>query len=445
MMGLASVGRLQLDDDSLSREDIAQAMMRLCRFKHKEEDLVHCSKRPKTFCHWDGIGDTRENLSWIYFGYDLEKEDYVYGFPNNCYDISFGGQDPGKILEKADKIAAEFAAAVDRLKAVTFPIIDKLLLILQCGHFPACPMLAHHYMLGGTFRLDDNGWCIPEYRRPIDFLKPAMDFMAAMKVVIQELKEIKQPAPLPDLPQLRDTAGENMRTLERAFPLIQRMEDFNVDLNFFWKDSIILNDTVWFVDEVKGFTDQQLFSTPGRPGMWYAAYVNPYMEYMLVFTRGRGDSLEVWKIEGQLEAAAPERDGHNNSNTQKKRRVDPRSSQEFVAHAKLRAHTGQNVYGDWTLTFLKEIWILDSSCLICEPTSSFPGESWPLILDLTAPRVDRPPRALQMIRLAGLPKSLEDVVALPGRRRKVWGGVWEPIGQHREAMHWPAWEAMPSV
>jgi len=370
-----------------------------------------CRRQP--FKKWCANGSPVDDLSWLAVGYNLEKHTYA-GEPC-CFKYSIG--DGGAMIAEAKRLL-DIIEGLTEVPHYATHIVEVARCTLTCviaESFPATPMIAHHWMIGGDF---DRvaGWAVPMYTTTeYPYKQPGLDLLAGIHKLLRSIDVLGPQGRLPPLPvnaitqqitamgTLRD---QNMRIATKGFPRILGGNVRYPDgLVLFW-NSDVMDKCHLSMSSVSKFEDDQLANCPisDYGTRWYVPYISAYAEYFIVFVReinpvSKLPEVTTWKIDGNME------DG-------------PDGTRVYTQNAKLRLHHGM-YEGKWYIGFLKEFWTPGTSLVCDDPRQSsdgpLPQMCFPLILDLHAERDHCQPRRSQLIRCLDLPQNLKDVMLYPGR------------------------------
>lgn len=299
-------------------------------------------------------------------------------------------------------------------------VVCYILRLLKAEVFPAGPMIAHHWMIGGDFT-EDEGWAIPNFvegRCP--YSQPGRDFMDGVERVLRSVGERQHRVPpVTEVPmQLSPIPGQcemNLQAVRDAFPrlLDDRARAFPKGLVPFWEEGIMHSYYLWS-ECIPTFFDNELVKSPGSSD-WYVVFVSMFFEYFIVFQHEtdpmNGEPVVTsWKLDGKISTM-------------------PDGERVYEVSAKLRVNHGVDEHSGRTyMEFLKERWTPANSLVCGSPMTTL---IYPMVLDLVAERcTGMAPRRNQLIRCMTVPDNIQEAVLVTGRRRRdPITGIWEPISK----------------
>ena len=170
------------------------------------------------------------------------------------------------------------------------------------GDFPAAPMIAHQWMIGGRCFLRPDGHALPDYTYDHEVLRPARDLIAGVVRMLSNLVDVVK---LHVVPALFDARLANLQTVWKAWPPIQYSNDnFLPDILPFWQSKLML--TCHLYDALlDSFSDHKLIqyplSTSGHQDCM-AFYIDATRRWFIIFMRSDNGEpsnplVTVWKLD----------------------------------------------------------------------------------------------------------------------------------------------------
>ena len=149
-----------LIDESVFREDCVKIMGFLVSTMHQDRNRFQPARRMNPFSKWAALGSPVDDLSWLAFGYDLEK----HAYPGEPSEYGYPMDDDGKIVASCRRLMTiiDGITEVPNCAKHTMEVTRCCLESVAEARFPATSMIAHHFMVDGVF-VNESGWAVPIY------------------------------------------------------------------------------------------------------------------------------------------------------------------------------------------------------------------------------------------------------------------------------------------
>ena len=267
----------------------------------------------RIFCRWRGQGcDPRTDLTWLCFAYDPRTHDYA-GRPN-YFDYQHVAEPTASIARGLSAIVQSYvcgiAGTLPRGAQALATVFTKLLAMILDDKFPVGPILAHHFMVQGSF-MSKDGTPFPCYANDAARSRPAMDAVEGIRVLLDGLgvRLTKEPVIRQDVLNTSSVsmADQNFAIVNQACAQFIKEPQEIDDILMFWQHNGLMNR--WVIVE-ESFTHIDVTELLFDPVLGKAAdtsfWVDVHKEWFFVFNKCVNNvsglhTVDAWLIVGRVD------------------------------------------------------------------------------------------------------------------------------------------------
>ena len=274
-------------------------------------------KADTIFTTWSGeLSPPQDDITWLFSGHCLKAQDYI-GQPNYFDFRDMSRQllsTVGELRQHIEVAQISLSREAQGVRTLA-TVVVKFLSMIADGRFPAGPLLAHHHMVGGEFRIDNlTGHPYPVFAGGHEArMRPANDAVAGIRSLLEKMgigMSCGEPAFFSGAlarhrgtEQLHDV---NMSILKSADLLFSDDDQPKIpEVVPFW-GSLFLMSTWTLADELfnKFVPNEVLFDHINGNAGELACYVDADSEFFVVFTKGfdtvsQLSAVTAWLITGK--------------------------------------------------------------------------------------------------------------------------------------------------